>query len=200
MVRYIGGMPVNPVGSSLLSDALIYRPDYGGAGLLDDGADFDPLRNSFAGGMLAGYQIDPTTGMPRTVTPSGVYAFDPTKPPEEKKEGQGEGDFTISDLMEMQVGMSQANFGMLSPETVFQYFDAKDNGTFDLKDRPTGQFAQYLYSNQSTGEGDNRRPIPLHKAISESTGEPIGKERAIYLIKNRLAGIDESGGNDGDNP
>ena len=193
MVRYIGGMPVNPVGSSLISDALIYRPDYGGAGLLDDGADFEPLRNSFAGGMLAGYQIDPMSGMPRTVAPSGVYAFDPTKPPEDKAtEGQGEGDFTITDLMKMQLGMSQANFGGLNPETVFQYFDAKDNGTFDLKERPGGQFASHLYSTQTTGEGDKLRNIPLHKAINPDTGEPIGKDRAIYLIQQRLAGIDES--------
>lgn len=190
MVRYIGGMPVNPVGPSLISDALIYRPDYGGAGLLDDGAEFEPLRNSFAGGMLAGYQIDPMTGMPRTVAPSGVYAFDPTKPPEDRSgsEGLGEGTFTISDLMEMQSSMNQANFGNMDPETVFQYFDAKDNGTFDLKKAPAGNFGNLLYGM----DGDT--PVGLHEKINPDTGEPLGKRTAMMQMKARLAGIDESGG------
>ena len=199
MVRTIGGFPVFPVDPGLI-DATIFRPEYGGTGLLgDEGERFAPVRANFAGGMLEGFQIDPVTMMPRLVKPSGLFTADPNAPrqPEAKQTGSGRGAFTISDLMEMQLGMNQANFGTLEPETVFQYFDAKDDGTFDLKENPGGQFSQYLFSEQTTGEGDSARNIPLHEAINLDTGQPIGKERAVYLIKKRLAGIDESGGMDG---
>ena len=40
---------------------------------------------------------------------------------------KGRGAYTIGDLMEMQSGVSQANFGNLEPISIFGYFDQKDD-------------------------------------------------------------------------
>lgn len=65
----------------------VYRPDRDSSGLLND-AEMDNLTRSFAGGLLNGYQYDPTGNFGgsdpanggqyfRAIEPSGIYTADP---------------------------------------------------------------------------------------------------------------------------
>ena len=198
MVRFIGGFPVNPVQPGLLSDALIYRPEYGGTGLLNDGADFANLRSTFAGGMLDGFQIDPVTGMPMTVSPSGV--FRPGQG-EMQQPGGGEeppkGAFSITDLMELQSSLSQANFGNQDVQSVFSAFVDKGNGTFDIDpDQSGGIVNMGMFGTNEAGER-----VPMNLAVhtqGPQKGQQIGKQAAMGRMASFLSGIDESGGGAGD--
>lgn len=75
----VGGTPLYPMGGLLDQSQPIYRPMYGGSGLLDDGNDFKNLRRDFAGGLLNGMQYDPnrTRGtFFNPIAPSGIYTTD----------------------------------------------------------------------------------------------------------------------------
>ncbi|HAY46121.1 MAG TPA: hypothetical protein DCY55_07525 [Gammaproteobacteria bacterium] len=183
MVRYIGGFPVNPVQPGLLSDALIYRPEYGGTGLLNDGADFANVRSNFAGGMLDGFQIDPVTGMPMTVSPSGV--FRPGQG-EMQQPGGGEeapkGAFTIADLMDFQSALNKAgNSGI--EESVFRSFESKGDGTFDVKRDPDG--AGMLW-NMFTGKNESGDVVPINEAVYQG-GDLAGEKIDLNNEKNAIA-------------
>lgn len=191
MVRYIGGFPVNPVQPGLLSDALIYRPEYGGTGLLNDGADFANVRSNFAGGMLDGFQINPVTGMPQTISPSGVFQStgEGRNPNPQEEDSGGDGAFTIMDLMDFHTSMNQANFGNQDPVSAFQMFEDKGKGTFDIK-------AGSPYSNLLMGVNESGEPVPLNMAVDER-GEKLSPQLVRNRIKASFSLIDESGGNDG---
>ncbi len=77
----VGGVPLYPVAGGLLDGIDVIRPEYGGAGLLNDGAGFTNLRRTFAGGLLNGIQYNPHAGrgepMLHPIAPSGVYTADP---------------------------------------------------------------------------------------------------------------------------
>lgn len=196
MRRTIAGFPVFPVDPGLI-DATIFRPEYGGTGLLgDEGERFAPVRANFAGGMLEGFQIDPVTMMPRLVKPSGLFTADPNAPrqPEPEKTGSGKGAYTISDLMEMQMGVNQANFGDLEPVSIFSYFDAKDDGTFDLKEDTSNvnqNFVNLLYGSEGEYGSPDARKIPMQDVINPETGEPMGVAAAVQRIKRNFAGVAE---------
>ena len=73
----IGGTPLYPMAGTVNPDLPIYRPEYGGGGLLNDGRDFQNLRRTFAGGLLNGAQYDPNTNQFNAIAPSGIYTTNP---------------------------------------------------------------------------------------------------------------------------
>jgi len=199
MVRFIGGFPTNPVQPGLLGDNLIYRPEYGGTGLLNDGADFQGVRQDFAGGMLDGFQINPVTGMPQTVSPSGVFrptGGDPSITPPQEEAG-GDGAFSITDLMELQSSLNQANFGNQDVASVFGSFVDAGKGTFNIDPQGGGS---YVVASSLFGTDANGNRVPMDKAeykYGDRKGTPISKQYAMNVMKAALSGIDESGGGDG---
>lgn len=76
-----GGTPLYPMGGLLNPSLPVYRPVYGGGGLLDEGRDFQHLRNNFAGGLLNGFQYNPNRSAGGTymspIAPSGIYTTNP---------------------------------------------------------------------------------------------------------------------------
>ena len=79
----VGGVPLYQKAGGILDGLDVIRPEYGGAGLLDDGARFANLRRNFAGGLLNGFQYNPNAAlgetMLRPIAPSGVYTADPSQ-------------------------------------------------------------------------------------------------------------------------
>lgn len=73
----IGGFPLYPMAGTADANLPIYRPEYGGGGLLSGGDDFQNLRSTFAGGLLNGMQYDPASNRFNAIAPSGVYTTDP---------------------------------------------------------------------------------------------------------------------------
>lgn len=73
----VGGTPLYPQGGLLDPNLPVYRPMYGGGGLLNGGEDFQYLRNNFAGGLLNGAQYNPATNQITPIAPSGVYTANP---------------------------------------------------------------------------------------------------------------------------
>jgi len=194
MALNIDGIYLNPIQSGYNPDMLIYRPESGlPSGLLDGGEDpaFTDTLANFAGGLLNGYQRIGDQFVP--INPSGVYtgSGEPNEPG--MSDGKGRGAYTISDLMEMQSGVSQANFGNYDPISVFSYFDQKDDGTFDLKDDRSGLNQNYINAFYgSIGEYPDGETVPMHEVLSDATGEPLGVEKAVRRIRQNLADIDMS--------
>lgn len=195
MALNIDGIYLNPIQSGYNPDMLIYRPESGlPSGLLDGGEDpafVDTIAN-FAGGLLNGYQRIGDQFVP--INPSGVFtgSGEPNEPG--MSDGKGRGAYTISDLMEMQSGVSQANFGNYDPISVFSYFDQKDDGTFDLKEDRSGLNQNYIdafYGSIGARNSPDARTVPMHEVLM-STGEPLGVEKAVNVIKGNLASIDMS--------
>lgn len=75
----IGGFPLYPMAGTADPSLPIYRPEYGGGGLLNDGRDFQDVRRNFAGGLLNGMQYDPGSNRFNAIAPSGVYTTDQTQ-------------------------------------------------------------------------------------------------------------------------
>ena len=75
----IGGFPLYPMAGTVDPSLPIYRPEYGGGGLLNDGRDFEDVRQNFAGGLLNGMQYDPYSNRFNAIAPSGVYTTDQTQ-------------------------------------------------------------------------------------------------------------------------
>ena len=73
----IGGFPLYPMAGTVDANLPIYRPEYGGGGLLSGGRDFQDVRQNFAGGLLNGMQYDPASNRFNAIAPSGVYTTDP---------------------------------------------------------------------------------------------------------------------------
>ena len=196
----VGGNTLYPVQGGLLNDQLIYRPEYGGGSLLDDGKDFQDVRANFAGGLLNGAQYNPATNKFEPIAPSGLFTG---TPPEDgggvvEEEG-GDGAFTLADLMSFEAAMRQANFGNQDPETVFSSFEDKGKGTFDIKAAGSDGSGRYL--NLFYGRDADGNNVPLNKAVygprSSRAGETLDPQQVRNMIRGSLSLIDESGG-DGD--
>jgi len=186
MALNIDGISLTPIQSGFNPDYSIIRPEYGGAGLLDDGnsPEYRDLINNFAGGILNGYQVIDNQVVP--INPSGIYSGsgmgnDPNMSMEE--EG-GDGAFTISDLMDFQTAIGQANFGNMDPVSAFQMFEDKGKGTFDIRQGSP-------YSGLLMGINEMGEPVPLNMAVDES-GERLSPQLVRNRIKSAFSLIDES--------
>ena len=191
MALNIDGISLTPIQSGFNPDYSIIRPEYGGAGLLDDGnsPEYRDLINNFAGGILNGYQVIDNQVVP--INPSGVYSGsgmgnDPNMSMEE--EG-GDGAFTIMDLMDFQTAIGQANFGNQDPVSAFQMFEDKGKGTFDIRTNAP-------YSGLLMGVNEMGEPVPLNMAVDER-GEQLSPQLVRNRIKSSFSLIDESGGDGG---
>jgi hypothetical protein len=195
----VGGTTLYPVAGNILNDQLIYRPEYGGAGLLDDGADFANVRANFAGGVLDGAQYNPVTNRFEAITPSGEFTTELGSAAPitgGTDEGAGDGAFTLADLMSFEAAMRQANFGNMDPETVFSSFEDKGKGTFDIKAAGSDGSGRYL--NLFYGTDADGNSVPLNKAVygprSSRAGETLDPQQVRNMIRGSLSLIDESGG------
>ena len=195
MALNVDGINLTPIQSGYTPDRRIIRAGYGGAGLLNDGsgAEYDDLINNFAGGLLNGYQVINNQVVP--INPSGVFtgSGDPNDPEMGVEQGGGDGAFTITDLMELQSSLSQANFGNQDVQSVFSAFVDKGSGTFDIDpDQSGGIVNMGLFGTNEVGER-----VPMNLAVhtqGPQTGQQIGKQAAMARMSSFLAGIDESGG------
>jgi hypothetical protein len=132
---------------------------------------------------LDGFQIDPVTGMPMTVSPSGV--FRPGQG-EMQQPGGGEeapkGAFTIADLMDFQSAFNKAgNSGI--EESVFRSFESKGDGTFDVKRNPDGAGSLW---NMFTGKNEAGEIVPINEAVYQG-GDLAGEKIDINNEKNAIA-------------
>tara|TARA_B100001094_G_scaffold332505_1_gene404907 strand:- start:1455 stop:2045 length:591 start_codon:yes stop_codon:yes gene_type:complete len=191
MALNIDGISLTPIQSGFNPDYSIIRPEYGGAGLLDDGnsPEYRDLINNFAGGILNGYQVIDNQVVP--INPSGIYTGsgmgnDPNMSMED--EG-GDGAFTIMDLMDFQTAMGQANFGNQDPVSAFQMFEDKGKGTFDIR-------AGSPYSNLLFGVNEMGERVPLNMAV-DKRGNQLSPQLVRNRIKSSFSLIDESGGDGG---
>ena len=194
----VNGNTLYPSPGGLLNDQLIYRPEYGGGGLLDNGADFQNVRTNFAGGILNGAQYNPATNTFQSIAPSGEFTGTPpdgmTQP---TGEAGGNGAFTLSELMELQSSLSQANFGNQDVGSVFSSFVDAGGGTFDIDPQMGGS---YVVASSLFGTDANGNMVPMNQAeykYGDRRGTPISKQYAMNVMKAALRGIDESGGMDG---
>lgn len=196
MVLNVDGINLTPIQSGYDPDYTIIRPEYGGAGLLNDGsgAEYDNLINNFAGGLLNGYQVINNQVVP--INPSGVFtgSGDPNDP-NMGDEGGGDGAFSLADLMLLQSNLSQANFGNQNIETVFSNFDDAGKGTFNINPLSGGIIGSLFRGTTADG-----RIVPMNEAEYKRgarRGQPISKQRAMSIMAAALRNVDESGGSDG---
>ena len=193
----VGGSLLYPVASNVPNDELIYRPEYGGGGLLNDGKNFyDPgnVGSTFAGGSLLGQYYDASTNTFKPLQPSGVYTSDPAQAGDADDTRTGGGAFTLSDLMGFEGALRQANFGDQPYESVFTAFEDMGDGTYDI--RPSTFFSDYLFGKDADGKS-----VPMNLAVygerHSRSGEVLDPGVRNNLIRNRLALLDLSGGQDG---
>ena len=196
----VGGSLLYPVAPNVPNDELIYRPEYGGGGLLNSGKDFyNPgnVGSTFAGGSLLGQYYDASTNTFKPLQPSGVYTSDPAQAGDADDTKTGGGAFTLSDLMGFEGALRQANFGDQPYQSVFTAFEDMGDGTYDI--RPSTFFSDYLYGKDAEGKS-----VPMNLAVygerHERAGELFDPEFRNRLIRARLSGIDLSGGQDGSDP
>ena len=193
----IGGTTAFPRAGTVLNDFTIYRPEYGGAGLLNDGADFANVRSTFAGGLLEGAQYNPATNRFEAVAPSGEYTTNAGMAAAvSESEGEGDGAFTLSELMGFEAALRGANFGGYPYESIFSAFEDKGKGTYDISGPGGTIFHDALYGTDADGKS-----VPMNEAVYGSrharAGEVLDKGIRNNLIRARLAEIDRSGGSDG---
>ena len=139
----------------------------------------------FAGGVLnQGYQLINNQVVP--VRSSGIYtgSGDPNDPNMSMEEEGGDGAFTISDLMDFQTAMGQANFGNQDPVSAFQMFEDKGKGTFDIRTNAP-------YSGLLMGVNEMGEQVPLNMAVDER-GEQLSPQLVRNRIKSSFSLIDES--------
>lgn len=100
----VGGTPLYPMGGLLDPSLPVYRPEYGGGGLLNDGQDFANLRRDFAGGILNGFQYDPTRSSGsffNAIAPSGVYTANPDEATTVTESGSDVRPLTFQDVLDI---------------------------------------------------------------------------------------------------
>ena len=194
----VNGNTLYPSPGGLLNDQLIYRPEYGGGGLLDNGADFQNVRTNFAGGILNGAQYNPATNTFQPIAPSGEFTGTPpdgmTQP---TGEAGGDGVFTLSDLMDFQQALDQGNFGETDPVSIFRSFEDKGKGTYDIASNSGGgtNLTNLFYGTTANGEY-----VPMNQAeykLGGRKGEVIDPQLVKNTILGRLRRFDNSGGMDG---
>ena len=198
MALNIDGIHLNPIQSGYNPDLLIYRPESVlPEGLLDGGEEpaFRDTLANFAGGLLDGYQRIGDQFVP--INPSGIYTGS-GEPNEAGMSGSGRGDgaFTVSDLMQYQSALSDANFGDYPHQSVFTAFEDKGDGTFDLAERVPWYFQDafdWTDAEGNTAYIDKGVFGPNHA----QAGQPLDEATRNRLIISRLRGVDLSGGNDG---
>lgn len=122
--------------------------------------------------------MDPMQGnQVRPVTPSGIWDAD-ADPSVTGGEEAGTGAFTISDLMKIQSGLGQANWGNQTPISAFEMFKDAGGGTFDVD--WTQPYAGQLLSQR----GPDGLNVPIHELHDPS--------RAVSYARERARDIDES--------
>ena len=196
----VGGSLLYPVASNVPNDELIYRPEYGGGGLLNDGKNFyDPgnVGSTFAGGSLLGQYYDASTNTFKPLQPSGVFTTNPEDAANIADDTRtGGGAFTLSDLMGFEGALRQANFGDQPYESVFTAFEDMGDGTYDLKNRTPSVFTDIFLGKDASGN-----QVPMNLAVygerHSRSGEVLDPGVRNNLIRNRLALLDLSGGQDG---
>ena len=189
----VGGNTLYPVLGGLLNDQLIYRPEYGGGSLLDDGKDFQDVRANFAGGLLNGAQYNPATNKFEPIAPSGLFTGIPPEDGSMVEEEGGDGYFTLPELMQFETSLRQANFGNQDPISAFSGFEDAGGGTFNI--RAGSPLSSYL-----TGFDVDGNSVPLNEAVYQEgakKGEKFSRRLITGRINAALSGIDESGGSDG---
>ena len=194
----VGGSLLYPVAPNVPNDELIYRPEYGGGGLLNSGRDFYKPGNvgsTFAGGSLLGQYYDASTNTFKPLQPSGVYTTNPEDAANIADDTRtGGGAFTLSDLMGFEGALRQANFGEQPYQSVFTAFEDMGDGTYDI--RPSTFFSDYLFGKDADGKS-----VPMNLAVygerHSRAGEVLDPDFRNRLIRARLSGIDLSGGMDG---
>ena len=192
----VNGNTLYPSPGGLLNDQLIYRPEYGGGGLLDNGADFQDVRTNFAGGILNGAQYNPATNTFQPIAPSGEFTGTPPDGMTQPTEGAGgDGAFTLADLMSLQSNLNQANFGNQDVESVFSNFEDAGKGTFNILPDAGGITGSLFFGTTADGQR-----VPMNQAeykFGARRGQPISKQLAMNTIAAALRNLDESGGFDG---
>ena len=197
----VGGSLLYPVAPNVPNDELIYRPEYGGGGLLNSGRDFYKPGNvgaDFAGGSLLGQYYDPSTNTFKPLQPSGVFTTNPEDAAitDGSGGGPGGGAFTLGDLMGFEGALRQANFGGRPYESVFTAFEDMGDGTYDIRERGPSVFSDTFLGRDASGNS-----VPMNLAVygerHARAGELLDPEFRNRLIMARLRGIDLSGGSHG---
>ena len=193
----VGGSLLYPIAPNIPNDELIYRPEYGGGGLLNSGRNFYKPGNvgaDFAGGSLLGQYYDAATNTFKPLQPSGVYTTNPEDSATTEDGDSGGGAFKLPQLMSYEAALRGANFGDRAPMSVFSGFEDMGDGTYDIKKgSPLFGFL--------SGKDIDGNDVPLNQAVYGSrharAGEVLDPRTVDRLIKARLSGIDFSGGFDG---
>jgi len=207
----VGGSLLYPVAPNVPNDELIYRPEYGGGGLLNSGRDFYKPGNvgsTFAGGSLLGQYYDASTNTFKPLQPSGVFTTNPEDAANVADDTRtGGGAFTLSELMDFQAALGQANFGDFPVQSIFSQFEDMGDGTYDIRSsKKEGSPVPYagIFQGALFGRDASGNIVPMNEAVfgprHGRAGEVLDRETRNRLIRSRLAGIDESGGQDGGDP
>ena len=203
----VGGSLLYPVAPNVPNDELIYRPEYGGGGLLNSGRDFYKPGNvgaTFNQGSLLGQYYDASTNTFKPLQPSGVYTTNPEDAAiTEGGGGSGGGAFTLSELMDFQAALGQANFGERPVQSIFSQFEDMGDGTYDIRRPKEGSPVPYsgIFQGALYGTDADGNMVPMNLAVygprHGRAGEILDRDMRNRLIRNRLMQIDESGGQDG---
>ena len=196
----VGGSLLYPVAPNIPNDELIYRPEYGGGGLLDEGRNFYKPGNvgaDFAGGSLLGQYYDAATNTFKPLQPSGVYTTNPEDAATtEGNGGPGGGAFSLSDLMGFEGAFREANLGGYPYQSIFTAFEDMGDGTYDIRERTPNVFTDIFRGRDAEGN-----MVPMNLAVygerHSRAGELLNPAFRNRLIMARLRGIDLSGGSHG---
>jgi len=196
----VGGSLLYPVAPNVPNDELIYRPEYGGGGLLNNGRDFYKPGNvgsTFAGGSLLGQYYDASTNTFKPLQPSGVYTTNPEDAANIADDTRtGGGAFTLQDLMSFEGALRQANFGEQPYESVFTAFEDMGDGTYDIRRGGSNVFNDILFGRDAEGNS-----VPMNLAVygqrHARAGELLDPQLRNNMILAGLSGLDLSGGGEG---
>jgi len=196
----VGGSLLYPVASNVPNDESIYRPEYGGGGLLNDGKDFYKPGNvgaDFAGGSLLGQYYDAATNTFKPLQPSGVYTTNPEDAATtEGNGGPGGGAFSLSELMGFEGAFRGANLAGYPYQSIFTAFEDMGDGTYDIRKTTPNVFDSAFRGMDAEGN-----VVPMNLAVygerHSRAGEVLDPAFRNKLIMARLSGIDLSGGSHG---
>ena len=195
----VGGSLLYPVAPNVPNDELIYRPEYGGGGLLDEGRNFYEPGNvgaDFDGGSLLGQYYDAATNTFKPLQPSGVYTTNPDEANIADDTRTGGGAFSLKELMGFEGAFREANLGGYPYQSIFTAFEDMGDGTYDIRERITGPFSEAFRGRDVEGN-----MVPMNLAVygerHSRAGEVLDPAFRNKLIMARLRGIDLSGGSHG---
>lgn len=187
-----GGYQFEPVGQMVDPLLPIYKTEpY--TGLIPDD-DLSRLIYNFSGNQLGGFQnlsgqnFDPQSSaaqiMIQPIEPSGIYTANASGAPTPSSGGQ-KGAYSISDVMSFIEAMGRANFGDQPRAFAADMFTPAAEGTFNVN--RSAPYAGLLAIDQADGQS-----VPIEDFRRVDTGEPYSRATRNEIIRNRLAGIDES--------